>query len=181
LVASEKAGIPAVEVACEGFVQTAKLTCEGEGLYGARIVVHPGHSGVDTDAELLRKSRDIVLPEIIKGWTTTSKISEGPGFSEPNPKDIVFKGTFEDVNGFFLEKLWSDGLPIVPPTLEKIHEFLKYTDLSPDTNLGLMLPSNRYATVWSVAVNGVMAGCRPEYMPVLIAIAEAIADPSAIR
>ena len=45
-----------------------------------------------------------------------------------------------------------------------------------DEVLGVMLPDNRAATVWSVAVNGVMAGCRPEYMPVLIAAVEAMAD-----
>jgi hypothetical protein len=43
--------------------------------------------------------------------------------------------------------------------------------------LGVLLPEQRRATVWSVAVNGVMAGCRPEYMPVLLAAVEAIADP----
>ena len=43
--------------------------------------------------------------------------------------------------------------------------------------LGILLPDNRAATIWSIAVNGVMAGCRPEYMPVLVALVEAMADP----
>ena len=43
--------------------------------------------------------------------------------------------------------------------------------------LGIVLPDNRAATIWSIAVNGVMAGCRPEYMPVLVALVEAMADP----
>ena len=41
----------------------------------------------------------------------------------------------------------------------------------------MLLPDNRMATVWNVAVNGVMAGCRPEYMPILVALVEAMADP----
>ena len=96
---------------------------------------------------------------------------------EPGDRDIVFTGTFEEVNEYFLRNQWSDGLPVVPPTMEKIEEFLKFTDRSPDEVLGIMHPSLAAATVWNVAVNGVMAGCRPEYMPVLLAIAEVMADP----
>jgi hypothetical protein len=44
--------------------------------------------------------------------------------------------------------------------------------------LGILLPDQRAATVWNVAVNGVMAGCRPEYMPILLALVEAMADPA---
>ena len=81
------------------------------------------------------------------------------------------------MNRYFYEHELSDGLPIVPPTREKIEAFLRYTDRDPDEVLGMLLPDNRAATVWSVAVNGVMAGCRPEYMPVLVALVEAMADP----
>ena len=66
-------------------------------------------------------------------------------------------------------------LPIVPPTREKVEAFLRHTDRAADEVLGIMLPDSRAATVWSVAVNGVMAGCRPEYMPVLVALIEPIA------
>jgi hypothetical protein len=96
---------------------------------------------------------------------------------DPDPKEIVFEGSFEDVNRLFLENGWSDGLPIVPPTREKIAAFLSFTDRAPDDVIGTLLPDNRKATVWNVAVNGVMAGCRPEYMPILIAAVEAMADP----
>jgi len=56
-------------------------------------------------------------------------------------------------------------------------EMLKYTDHSPDEVLAIVQPSKREATPWSVAVNGVMAGCRPACMPVLIALIEAIGEP----
>jgi hypothetical protein len=81
------------------------------------------------------------------------------------------------VNRYFVEHEYSDGLPIVPPTQEAVEEFLKYTDRDPDEVLGIMLPDKRAATVWNVAVNGVMAGCEPQYMPILVALAEAMADP----
>ncbi|MFC1966247.1 hypothetical protein ACFLWI_04800, partial [Chloroflexota bacterium] len=96
---------------------------------------------------------------------------------EPGPRDIVFKGTLREVNDFFYDNLWTDGLPIIPPTLEEVEEFLRFAKQSPDEVIGVLMPENREATVWNIAVNGVMAGCRPEYMPILIAVVEAIADP----
>src|SRR5690606_39204194 len=81
------------------------------------------------------------------------------------------------VNEYFIRQKWSDGLPIVPPTKEKIQQFLDYTDLAPNISLGVLDPSKFSATPWNIAVNGVMAGCRPEYMPILLAIAEVMATP----
>ena len=61
--------------------------------------------------------------------------------------------------------------------MARVERFLERTERPPDEVLGTLPPENRAATVWSVAVNGVMAGCRPEYMPLLIAVVEAIAAP----
>ena len=72
-------------------------------------------------------------------------------------------------------------MPVVPPTAEKVEQFLKFTDHTADEVIGGCLPDKREATVWSVAVNGVMAGCRPEYMPVLVAIVKAMCDPHLAR
>ena len=69
------------------------------------------------------------------------------------------------------------GCRLVPPTLDLVDEMLSYTDRSPDEAIGVLKPKHLSATVWTVAVNGVMAGCRPEYLPVMLAIIEAIADP----
>jgi hypothetical protein len=106
-----------------------------------------------------------------------SQPDEKPLPSEPAARDIVCRGSFEEVNAYFYQREWSDGLPIVPPTVEKIREFLSYTEREPDEILGILLPENRAATIWATAVNGVMAGCRPEYMPILIALVEAMVDP----
>jgi hypothetical protein len=58
-----------------------------------------------------------------------------------------------------------------------VDEFLKFTDRDPDEVLRAVPPEGREASILSIAVNGVMAGCRPEYMPVLIAAVEAMCDP----
>jgi hypothetical protein len=83
----------------------------------------------------------------------------------------------DEVQEHFYKNTWTDGLPIIPPTLEKVDAFLRFTSRNPHEIIGKLLPENREATVWNVAVNGVMAGCRPEYMPILLAAVDAIADP----
>ena len=93
-------------------------------------------------------------------------------------KDIVCKGTFDEVNDHFYNQGWTDGLPIIPPTAEKVEEMLAWTELAPDAEIGILPQANLMATPWNIAVNGVMAGCRPEYMPVLIAAVEALTDPA---
>src|SRR5688572_15654376 len=106
----------------------------------------------------------------------TGKTADATTESEPDAREIVVRGSFDEVNRYFYEHELSDGLPIVPPTREKVDAFLRHTDRDPTDSLGTVLPDNRAATVWSIAVNGVMAGCRPEYMPLLVALIEAMVD-----
>ncbi len=68
---------------------------------------------------------------------------------------------------------WSDGLPVVPPTPERVYAMLQGTRRAPDEVLGAMPPNLDPCTVEKVAVNAVMAGCLPEYLPVVLAAVEA--------
>ncbi len=68
---------------------------------------------------------------------------------------------------------WTDGLPVVPPTLERVTAMLTGTGRRPDEVVGLVPPDYRECTVEKVAVNAVMAGCMPEYLPVVLAAIEA--------
>ena len=77
---------------------------------------------------------------------------------------------------FFEEKGWGDGLPIIPPTEERVAQMLA-AQRKPDEMIGAVPPRWAQATVEKIAINGVMAGCKPEYMPVLIAAVEALTDP----
>ena len=72
---------------------------------------------------------------------------------------------------------WTDGLPVVPPTPERILRMLAGTRRDPQEVIGEMPPELVPCTVEKVAVNAVMAGCRPEYMPVVLAALEAALDP----
>src|SRR2546430_11313455 len=69
-----------------------------------------------------------------------------------------------------------DGLPVVPPTRARVARAIAASGRGPDELVGLVPPNYGRATVEKVAVNAVMAGCRPEYLPVVIAAVEAVCD-----
>jgi hypothetical protein len=72
---------------------------------------------------------------------------------------------------------WTDGLPIVPPTDARILRMLTGTTRAPEEVVGVIPPDNKECTVEKVAINAVMAGARPEYMPVILAAVEAALNP----
>jgi len=72
---------------------------------------------------------------------------------------------------------WTDGLPVTPPTDERVIAMLKGTTRRPDEVVGKIPPFLADCTVEKVAINAVMAGCKPEYMPVLLAAIEAALEP----
>jgi len=82
------------------------------------------------------------------------------------------------VNRLFQERGWTDGLPIVPPTLARVDEMLDASPRERHASLGEMDPLGGVATVEKVAANAVMAGCRPECFPVVLAAVQAILDPA---
>ena len=167
--------MPTSSLVCEGFIGQAGSTSVGLGLPNLPLALVPGHVGNQSEQEMERNVREVTLDAVVANLLEAP--ADAPAVAEPSPREIVFEGSFEEVNRYFYECEWSDGLPIVPPTAEKVGEFLGFTDRDPDEMIGVILPDNRAVTIWSVAVNGVMAGCRPEYMPVLLALAEAMADP----
>ena len=69
---------------------------------------------------------------------------------------------------FFFEKAWSDGLPVVTPTEERLEWMLRGTKRSPDELVGNVPPAMEPATVRTVAIHALMAGCKPEYLPVVL-------------
>lgn len=159
-------------------MRQAAVVTRGLGLPDLAIAEYPGVPMTDSLEVVTTKVIENLLPAIIDGLGRPRQAA-APVQAEqvPAAHDVVVRGSFDEVNDFFYQRHWSDGLPIVPPTRERVERFLAFTDRAPDEPIGAFPPANRLATVWNVAVNGVMAGCRPEYMPVLLAVAEAVADP----
>ncbi len=75
------------------------------------------------------------------------------------------------------EQGWTDGLPVVPPGAERVEEMLGYEGRPPETPIAVHPATGLECTVHAAAVNAVMAGCRPEYFPVLVAAFEAMNEP----
>ena len=83
----------------------------------------------------------------------------------------------EDSLEIFYARGVTDGLPVVPPTAARVREAVAASGHAGDEVVGLVAPRLGRATVERIAVNAVMAGCRPEYLPAVIAGVEAICDP----
>jgi hypothetical protein len=86
-------------------------------------------------------------------------------------------GEWDDPIEACFDRGWTDGLPVVPPTDERILRMLSGTSRRPEETVGLVPPDLSECTVEKVAINAVMAGCKPEYMPVVLAALEAALDP----
>lgn len=173
---AEQAGIPGVVVTNPGFDEQVRHSAQDSGIPALRVALYPDPFDLETDAQLREKSVTIVFPQIIEALTkpvTAAKDS----VARRGSREIVFTGAVDQINRYFTDKGWSDGMSITPPTREKVEEFLKYTDYAPDQEIAVLPVANLRATPWNIAVNGVMAGCRPEHMPILIAAVQAMADP----
>jgi hypothetical protein len=98
----------------------------------------------------------------------------------PRQRVEVVRGPRADerLQELYLRRGWSDGLPLVPPTVARVRQALAFTDRAPTDSLGEVEPLKGLATVEKVAANAVMAGCRPEYLPVVLAAVECLLDPA---
>src|SRR5579875_353887 len=117
-----------------------------------------------------------VMREVIEGLTRPfdDEDRRQESFERTTPR-LVDPGTEEQLQQLFLEQHWTDQLPIILPTEERVAAMLAHTHRSPDEVVGHMRPTAfrefwEY-TVEKVAVNAVMAGARPAYFPVILALA----------
>ncbi len=178
-IAAEYLGIPSVIIAGPGFVDQAKYTALNNGVPVMRVAQYPGAFATHTADELIKNTREILWPQIVEALTkpiSEEERSAGISGNKGDIRDDAFFGTLDEVNEYFKEMKWSDGLPIVPPTFEKVESFLKYTDMKWNETVAILPIAHRDTRVWHVAVNAVMAGCKPEYMPILIALAKGLGD-----
>jgi hypothetical protein len=91
----------------------------------------------------------------------------------------IVLGEWDDEIETCFDRGWSDGLPVVPPTDARIMRMLEGTTCKRDEVIGRVPPNLAPITVEKVAINAVLAGCKPEYMPVVLAALEAALEPEA--
>jgi hypothetical protein len=175
-IAAETVGIPSVSLVCEGFERQALATGRGLGFDGLRLAVLRGHVDTQTSDDMVAAFISQTVDEVIRGLTDSVAV-EGAVNTEPAAIDIVADGTIDEVHQLFVEHGWSDGSPFIPPTRQRVEALLAHAGHDAWKLLGVARPSGRDITLWSIAVNAVMAGVRAEQFPVLVAIAEALVDP----
>lgn len=163
----------------DGFDRDALSAASSKGMPGLRIVP-TAVACEESSIERMQAGIQPSLEKIVAALTAPlnpEEMSPTKKASKKPPK-VVCKGDLDEVNRLYYRRGWTDGLPIIPPTEEAVAEMLTGTDLPPDHIVGELLPRMGKATVEKIAINAVMAGALPTYMPLLISGVELLIDPA---
>ena len=165
----ERAGIPGVVVLYRYLENDALLSREREGMCIRLAETEfpcTDISGEDLDA-LLRDIEDALFRPL-----TPEELESGP-YTPAQPGRYCAEGTEDELQEYFQNNGLTDGLPVVIPTEERLAAMLKGTSHAPDeVVVTQMAPEGRIVTVEKAAITAVMAGAKPEYMPVILAMIE---------
>ena len=178
----EEQGVPTVAVHTHVFARLAQSVARVNGMPSTRQAYVPQPVVGRTPAELRAyiEGTDPIngrpfMQELLDGLTKPlADDAAGVSFERSTPR-LLEPDTEENLERLFLESSWTDFLPIVLPTEKRVEAMLSGTSRRPDEVVGKMRPT-AYREFWEytvekVAVNAVMAGARPEYLPVILAMA----------
>ena len=130
------------------------------------------------ESDLSPVARDF---ELITGgllnWSPPKQAQTSPMLEKITIEGADADEVFSNFNTLFLKRKWGDGLPLIPPTDKRVAWILQGSDAAPEHELGQFLPRGAIVTMETLAVALAMAGGRPEYLPVLEAIVQAVFDP----
>ena len=180
----EKLGVPTVYLTTSQFLEDARFSAEDNGVPKLRIIGLPADKFY---SERITKERakpvaeaalESMIEMLVRPITEEEK---KPKLQDTYSGVIKVKGddtlsAVENLNQLFIDNQWADGLPILPPTPERVQWMLTGTSRSPEEVIGTISPRNGKATVEKIAINAVMAGAKPEYLPVIITAIEGLAD-----
>lgn len=181
----EKLGKPVVLIVTDNFAHDAKSSAEDNGMPTLRIVTVPANEYYKrrVNQEQVRSVAVNALNPIIDALTrplTKAEANPKPKVVKTAPSIKITAETYElalwKFNNMFLDNHWGDGLPLLPPTPNRVKWMLKGTNRSPGEVIGTVAPKNGVATIEKIAINAVMAGAKPEYLPVIIAAMEGLTD-----
>jgi hypothetical protein len=175
--------VPTVAVHTDTFARLARATALASGMPTARQAFVP-QPVVGRSAAQLRGyiegadpvSKRPFMLEVIEGLTRPLDENDTKGTSfERSSARLLAPDSEENLQQLFIEQKWTDFLPIVLPTEERVARMLEGTSRKPGEIVGRLAPT-AFREAWEfnvekVAVNAVMAGCRPEYLPVVLALA----------
>ena len=181
-LALEQDGIPTIPISTHVFARLARATSLAGGMPTLRNCFVPQPVVGRTPSELRDYiesadpvSRRPFMQGVLEGLTgaLTDEDLKGATFERSTPR-LLEPDTEDNLRQLFLEQNWTDCLPIILPTEERVDKMLRGTSHPGDKIVGRMRPTS-FREAWEfdvekVAVNAVMAGCRPEYLPVVLAM-----------
>lgn len=174
----EVSGIPTVTLIADSFFELARYTSSSLGMPDQRFVIVPGPMGGISTIELKDKIEaafDDISRALTEAKPTKVHTNSSP---RPHAKDIKIVGSLSDVQEFFSKNGLCAGLPFIPPTKHLVAEMLSGTTHSVDEIVWDGIPPRMgIATIELVAACAVMAGCKPEHMPLILATIEALKEP----
>jgi hypothetical protein len=185
----EKMGKPGVFIPCDTFAEAASSAAKDNAMPAMRFrtISAAEFYRVRGSVEEVTPLAGQVIDGLVDALTRPLEPGEKTGQpmrAKPVATDRVsisaesFASALEEFNQKFLDDLWGDGLPLIPPTPERVEWMLGGTSFPRSKVIGKVLPKQGVATVEKIAINAVMAGAKPEYLPVIIAAVEAFTDNS---
>ncbi|WP_433377923.1 UGSC family (seleno)protein [Streptosporangium sp. CA-115845] len=182
----ERRGVPAVGYTAAIFDEDARFSAKTFGVPEACPVIVP-ECFSNKGTEEIHRMVDESFAEVVTFLTTERAVYDVlPEFASmvlEEAPELHFDGddqldAFDEMQRRFVANGWSDGMPLVPPTRRKVAAMVAASGLDGDHVVGDFAPGFGIGTVEKIAANAVMAGCRPEAMPVVLAMMECILDPS---
>ena len=166
----ERRGIPTVTVFSTAFAAAARNQAAGRGMRNLHLVQvpHPMHTA---PRAVVAERADQAVATIVDRLTR-----EAVAEADVAPAAVDAATEADDAELFFARG-WTDGLPVVTPIAEKVARMVAASGRRADDMVGPIPPRWRKATIEKIAINAVMAGCRPEYFPVVLAAIDALLDP----
>ncbi len=179
----ERRGTPALCWTAAEFREDASFSANIFGCPHIGIIEVP-ECFTSNSLEVIGKMVDDAMEQLI-GLLTVPHTSEPPTLDRlamSNAKELSYSGVdllacSDEMNRQFVEARWSDGLPLVPPTPEKVAAMVAASGLPAHHVVGEFEPGFGVGTVEKLAANAVMAGCEPEHMPIVVAFAKCLVDP----
>jgi hypothetical protein len=178
--------MPGVYFTTTEFLEDAKSAAKDRGMPGIRTLALPAdkYYVARANKQEVQAIVEAFFDEMVEALTRPltpeeTKPSQAQQLHESANIKVTgkdFLDASEKVNELFLDNHWADGLPIVPPTPELVKQMEAGTTRSPKEVIGQVAPKNGTATIEKVAINAVMAGAKPEYLPVILAAMEGFLD-----
>jgi hypothetical protein len=183
-VKMEKLGKPGAMFSVDSLVGQKRCVAEINGIPTIRVITLPAleYFKAKADQELMNVVAFNAFNDTIRALTEPLTYSEqypAPFHYDYSPKKFTgnsYKDVYESFLTHCAKNSWYDGLPVMPPTRAAVDEMLTGTSYPPDKEIGIVLPRGGIATVEKIAISAVMAGAKPEYLPVIIAVIECITD-----